>query len=82
MDYTRKIAIAAVLVFSAAVQGAEPAQDPFLGRWVLDTKASKYPGRTCPKRMLIEMKMEARGRRTISGGLHRKLRWQARHRDR
>ncbi|WP_213805902.1 hypothetical protein [Granulicella sp. dw_53] len=31
------------------------ASDPFLGKWNLDTKHSKYPPGFCPKQMSIEM---------------------------
>jgi hypothetical protein len=37
------------------------ASDPFLGRWVLDGKQSKYPAGSCPKLMTIEMSAVGRG---------------------
>jgi len=30
-------------------------RDPFVGRWALDTRQSKYPQVACPKQMTIEM---------------------------
>ncbi len=49
------------LLLAGAGRGAEPASDPFLGKWLLDPGASKYSDGRCPKRMVIEMTMEARG---------------------
>jgi hypothetical protein len=31
------------------------AADPFLGRWTLDVKRSRYPAASCPRQMTIEM---------------------------
>ena len=43
------------------MHGADTATDPFLGKWILDVRASHYPLNTCPKAMTIEMTREAGG---------------------
>ncbi len=35
--------------------------DPFLGKWKLDLRRSKYPANTCPKSMVIEMRSADQG---------------------
>jgi hypothetical protein len=47
----RFIVTAAILLSPAVLRAA----DPFLGRWSLDVKMSKYPVGACPKEMTIEM---------------------------
>ena len=49
------------ILLTAPARGADPAPDPFLGRWVLDPKASHYADHRCPKRMVIEMTLDGRG---------------------
>jgi hypothetical protein len=46
------IAISAFLLTVSALAST----DPFLGKWRLDVRHSKYPGDTCPKTMTIEMR--------------------------
>ena len=48
------------LLTSALVRG-QTSPDRFLGTWVLEPKASRYPGNSCPKQMTIEMIRETRG---------------------
>jgi hypothetical protein len=48
--------ITLIVLFTALWVGSAAAStDPFLGKWTLDVKKSKYPAGTCPKSMLIEM---------------------------
>ncbi|MCU1320825.1 MAG: hypothetical protein JWM43_474 [Acidobacteriaceae bacterium] len=49
------------LLIPSYIRGVEPAPDLFLGTWVLEPKASHYPGNSCPKQMTIEMTRETRG---------------------
>ena len=57
MKPLRSIAVIALL-FSA---GLLRAADPFLGKWVLDTRQSRYAAGTCPRQMTIEMTAAGRG---------------------
>ena len=43
----------------AAISAADT--DPFIGKWKLDVRHSKYPEGTCPKSMFIEMEPAERG---------------------
>jgi hypothetical protein len=61
MTKLQTLAIVCCLLSASFVRGVEPAPDPFLGTWVLDLKASHYPGNSCPKQMTIEMTSEIRG---------------------
>lgn len=47
---------AALLITSAAAS-----TDPFVGKWKLNVKQSKYPAGTCPKKMVIEMASTKQG---------------------
>jgi hypothetical protein len=57
----QKIVLAGFLLLTTVVRGAEPVSDPFLGKWILDPKVSKYPVNSCPTSMTIEMTREPRG---------------------
>jgi len=35
--------------------------DPFVGKWVLNPRESKYPAGTCPKSMVIQMESAGKG---------------------
>jgi hypothetical protein len=48
----------AALLFATSMRAWQPGTDPFVGRWVLDPRASTYPNHRCPKRMVIEMTPE------------------------
>lgn len=61
MRYLAKLCLLCVLLMPCVVRGEDPGPDLFLGRWVLDAQASRYPGKTCPKQMIIEMTREERG---------------------
>jgi hypothetical protein len=37
------------------------ASDPFAGKWKLDVSRSRYPGSTCPRSMVIEMRPAEQG---------------------
>lgn len=59
-----RIAASVLLLFlmlSRMAWGVEGPDDPFLGVWKLDVRASHYPEKTCPKSMTIEMSRVARG---------------------
>ena len=49
---------ALVIIGSAAAMAST---DPFLGKWILNPRLSKYPVGTCPKRMVIEMESHGNG---------------------
>ena len=52
----------AVLLFFLLTTGDLRAEgDLFVGKWVLDVKASEYPAGTCPKAMVIEMEPTGKG---------------------
>jgi|GEM_PF-1035799 len=57
MKHLRSI-LTAVLFLSPGVLHAA---DPFLGKWNLDIKRSKYPATYCPTQMTIEMTSAANG---------------------
>ncbi len=51
-----------ILLFTALLIGSAAAStDPFLGKWALDTKNSKYPAGTLPKNMVIQMEAAGEG---------------------
>ncbi|HKV77886.1 MAG TPA: hypothetical protein VJP02_07095 [Candidatus Sulfotelmatobacter sp.] len=51
-------AVAVTLLLATAMASAT---DPFVGRWVLNARLSKYPSGTCPRRMMIEMESAGDG---------------------
>jgi hypothetical protein len=51
MKNLRSILMAALFLSAGMLHAA----DPFLGKWTLDIKRSKYPATYCPARMTIEM---------------------------
>jgi hypothetical protein len=53
----RFIATALLLLMPLALHAA----DPFLGKWSLDVKRSKYPAGGCPIRMIVEMSSAGQG---------------------
>ena len=53
----RFLCMTALLLFPVALQAA----DPFLGKWTLDAKRSKYLAASCPQQMTIEMTPAANG---------------------
>ena len=55
---TRYYAVAVILLLATAMASAT---DPFVGRWVLNPRLSKYPSGTCPRRMVIEMESAGDG---------------------
>jgi hypothetical protein len=55
---TRYCAVAVILLLATAIASAT---DPFVGRWVLNPRLSKYPNGTCPRRMVIEMESTGDG---------------------
>jgi len=57
MTKTICLLIAAALLAASAAAST----DPFLGRWTLNLRRSKYPAGACPKRMVIEMNSVERG---------------------
>jgi hypothetical protein len=59
------VIVAAVLVTTAAASS-----DPFIGKWVLDPRQSKYPPGECPKRMVIEMDATGQGIRYRSEAVY------------
>jgi hypothetical protein len=61
MQIQRMILLAGLLTLNTTIWGATSAPDPFLGKWELDVKASKYDPGTYPRRMTIEMTLEERG---------------------
>jgi len=50
----------AILAGSLAAN-AMASSDPFIGKWKLDVRHSTYPGDTCPRNMVIEMRATERG---------------------
>ncbi|HEY1984604.1 MAG TPA: hypothetical protein VGG85_04300 [Terracidiphilus sp.] len=50
--------VAMVLMFCA---GALADTDPFIGKWKLDMRRSKYPAGSCPKTMVIVMEAAEQG---------------------
>jgi hypothetical protein len=50
-----------VLFISLLIGGAAAATDPFLGKWTMDVKNSRYPVGTLPKNMVIEMEAAGEG---------------------
>jgi len=57
----RYCAVAVILLLATVMASAFT--DPFVGRWVLNTRLSKYPSGTCPTRMVIEIE-------STGGGVH------------
>ena len=57
MSAFRLIVTAAMLLSPLALHAA----DPFLGKWTLDVKRSKYPAGACPAQMTIEMSSAGHG---------------------
>jgi hypothetical protein len=60
MTGLQTLGIVCCLLTTVLVRG-ESSPDPFLGTWLLEPKASHYPGNSCPKLMTIEMTPETRG---------------------
>jgi len=56
---TRYSTVAAILLLATAM--ASDFTDPFVGKWVLNPSLSKFPGGTCPKRMVIRMESAGQG---------------------
>lgn len=56
-----KTTFCAVAVILLLATEMATAMDPFLGKWVLKPALSKYPGTTCPSRMVIEMEPAGHG---------------------
>jgi hypothetical protein len=51
-----------VLAVTALSAGAiATSADPFVGKWVLNPRESKYPAGTCPKSMIIQMESAGKG---------------------
>jgi hypothetical protein len=50
-----------VVVFLLLCASAAAETDPFLGKWKLDVRHSKYPAGNCPKSMVIEMQPAEQG---------------------
>jgi hypothetical protein len=61
MNILRASGFICCLLISSIFRGAEAAPDLFLGKWVLDQQASRYPGNSCPRQMTIVMSPEPRG---------------------
>jgi hypothetical protein len=61
MTQLQTVAILCCFLITSFTRGETLAPDFFLGTWVLQPKASHYPGNSCPKQMSIEMTREARG---------------------
>ena len=57
MNAFRLIVTAAMLLSPLVLRAA----DPFLGKWSLDVKRSKYPAGACPTQMTIEMSSAGHG---------------------
>ena len=57
----RMVSFLALLLLPATGWSADPLPDPFLGKWSLDARASKYADHRCPKRMTINMTAEGSG---------------------
>jgi hypothetical protein len=57
MSVFRFIVTAAMFLSPLALHAA----DPFLGKWSLDVKRSKYPAGACPTEMTIEMSQAGHG---------------------
>jgi hypothetical protein len=49
------------LILLLATGMASAFTDPFVGKWVLNPRLSKYPGDTCPRGMVIEMESAGEG---------------------
>jgi len=56
---TRHCAIVVILLLTSAMASAFT--DPFVGKWLLNPGLSKYPGGSCPRRMVIEMESTGDG---------------------
>jgi len=56
---TRMIGFVILAALVATHSSASP--DPFVGKWKLDIRRSKYPAGTCPTNMLIEMRPAENG---------------------
>jgi hypothetical protein len=56
---TRYCAVAVILLL--AIGMASAVTDPFVGRWVLNPRLSRYPNGTCPRLMVIEMESAGDG---------------------
>ncbi len=50
-----------LFVLTVAVPSAISASDPFVGRWIMNVRKSKYPPGGCPRSMVIEMETAGRG---------------------
>jgi hypothetical protein len=59
------LAVAGMLLGTGAMASSNfketSAKDPFVGKWNLDVRHSKYPPGTCPARMVIEMEPAGQG---------------------
>jgi hypothetical protein len=53
--------MACILLLATLAASVMGSTDPFVGKWVLDVRRSKYPAGTCPKGMIIEMEATGRG---------------------
>jgi hypothetical protein len=60
MKHVRLFVTLGFVLLHLYAQGADSSLDAFLGKWVLDQKASRYPAHTCPKEMTIEMTQEGK----------------------
>ncbi len=50
-----------LFVLTNSIPSAVSTSDPFVGRWVMNVRKSKYPPGGCPKSMVIEMETAGRG---------------------
>jgi hypothetical protein len=50
-----------LILATLAATNAIASTDPFIGKWKLDISRSKYPGGTCPRSMVIEMRAAEHG---------------------
>lgn len=62
---------ACMLLVGLLVTAAGAATDPFVGRWVLDVRQSRYPPGTCPEAMVIDMEPAGDGIRYRSDTTYR-----------
>ena len=59
-----------MLFIALLVGSAAASTDPFVGRWTMDVKNSKYPAGTLPKRMVIEIETAGEGIRYRSDTIY------------
>ena len=59
-----------VLTAALLMSNAFAIADPFVGKWQLSPKRSKYPAGTCPKQMVIEIEAAGSGIRYNSDAIY------------